>query len=191
MAHPFADIRENKVERSRVSRIIKDYDGGDGIRKAPRTMSPDGDFARPRRASGGAVKKAGVTVNVITQAPQPPMMPPPGPPPGPPPEAMPPGPPPGMPPGGVAGGPPLGAGGPPPGMPMRARGGAVKSIGMDVGTKVQHDKAKAVDIKNMNRPKAVTFKSGGRVRSFTAYAGAGSGLGRLQKAHKTKNGSQV
>ena len=72
MAHPFADIRENKVERSRVSRIIKDYDGGDGIRKAPRTMSPDGDFARPRRASGGAVKKAGVTVNVITQAPQPP-----------------------------------------------------------------------------------------------------------------------
>lgn len=172
MSHPFANIRKNKVERSRVSRIIKDYDGGDGIRKTPRQMTPEGDYARPRRAAGGAVKKPNVTVNVITQAPPPPqpMMPPPGPPmdAAPPP---PPSPPPGGPPmGGIAGGSPPGM--PGPGMPMRARGGKV-TCG-SAGTPVQHDAAKAVDLKNMNRPKAVTFKSGGRVRSFTAYANGGA-----------------
>lgn len=55
----------------------------------------------------------------------------------------------------------------PPGMPMRARGGGVKSKGMDVGTKVQHDKGKD-DIKDMNRGRVVTFKTGGGVVSFNA-----------------------
>lgn len=101
------------------------------------------------------------------------------------------------------GGPP----GMPPGPPMRARGGGVKSKGMDVGTKVQHDKAKAVDIANMNRKRVVTFNTGGGVKSFMAGGGvkgvvmkggtpatadkdsklpggSGGGLGRLAKIRK-------
>jgi len=94
---------------------------------------------------------------------------------------------------------------------MRARGGGVKgvkAIGMDVGTPVQHDKAKAVDIKNMNRGRVVTFQTGGGVVRFKASGGpvkgvvvkggtpgavakatklpggAGGGLGRLKKAEE-------
>ena len=61
---------------------------------------------------------------------------------------------------------------------MRARGGSVKSKGMDVGTKVQHDIGKT-DTDDMKRPgmkmhpKVVTFKTGGRVKKFTAYATGG------------------
>ncbi len=208
MAHPFNKIRQGNVQRARAGVLTKDYG-----ESAP---MPEGDMARsrsdrPMRASGGKVsKKSGTTVvNVITggqQQPAPPpmpMSPPPGPPPVPP---GPPGPPPGGPPPGAMGpGGPMA--GPPPGMPMRASGGGVKSKGMDVGTKVQHDKAKAVDIANMNRKRVVTFNTGGGVKSFMAGGGvkgvvvkggtpktadqdsklpggSGGGKGRLAKAHK-------
>lgn len=208
MAHPFNKFRGDNVSRSRVADLTSGYDGG-GITKPGNSATPTKQRARGgavmdddtpmARASGGRAKKGATVVNVIMggqqqpPAPPPPMpMPPPpgpmaGPPPGPPPGAMPP---PGLPPGG----PPPGMGGPPPGMPMRARGGGVKSIGMDVGTKVQHDKAKAVDIKNMNRKRVVTFNTGGGVKSFMAGGGvspatklpggSGGGAARLAKVRK-------
>lgn len=207
MAHPMNKFRQSNVERARVGNLVKGYAAGGGVHKdaeqdkalikkmlgkelgeiggVKAAMRAD----RPNRASGGKVgKKATTVVNVITSGaqpapPPPPMMPPPGamaPPPPPPP----PGPPPGAmgPPG--AGGPPMG---PPPGMPMRAKGGGVKSVGMKVGTKVSHDKGKN-DLGDINRPRVVTFKAGGAVKSFTAYngsnkaGGAGGGKGRLAKA---------
>ena len=68
----------------------------------------------------------------------------------------------------------VGAGGPPvPGMPpgiraaggrAYAKGGAVKSIGMDVGTKVQPSPGKN-DLKDMNRRRVVTFMAGGKVKA--------------------------
>lgn len=197
--HPYSKFRQSNVERSRVADITHECDGG-GVSKPGLSANPvkqrarggsvndnDADDMpmakhrsdRQRRARGGRTKKATTVVNVITggaqQPPAPhPMMPPPGPPPmaGPPPGLPPGGPPPG------AGGPPMRPpglgpppGGPPPGMPMRARGGGVKSKGMDVGTKVQHDKGKT-DTDDMKRPgmkmhpKVVTFATGGGVVSF-------------------------
>lgn len=202
MAHPYKQFRQNKVQNARVGALTKSYDDN----------AIEGAFAanradRPMRASGGKVSKKGTTiVNVITggqqQPPAPPPMPmPPPAPPGPPPGAMPPpgagGPPPGL----------AGAGGPPPGMPMRARGGGVKTTAGSKGTPVQHDKAKAVDIANMNRKRVVTFNTGGGVVSFQAGGavkgvvmkggtpktadkdsdlpgGAGGGKGRLAKIRK-------
>jgi len=175
MAHPYKQFRQNKVQNARVGALTKSYDD----------QQVEGAYAanradRPMRASGGRVgKKGGATVvNVITggqQQPQPPMpMPPPG--------AMPPGPPPGPPPGAMpppgAGGPPpgLGGAGGPPGMPMRARGGGVKAIGMKVGTKVQHDNAKAIEKPNMNRKRVITFNTGGGVVSFRASGGSVKGV---------------
>lgn len=66
-----------------------------------------------------------------------------------------------------------GPGMPPPGMPMRAKGGAVKSIGMHVGTKVQHNDSGKTDLGKSNYPrgKPITFKSGGKVKSFYARGG--------------------
>lgn len=225
MAHPYNKFRQSNVERSRVGEITKKYAKGGKVKhsdeaadrklfhKMMREEHIEGDHAkarmdRPRRASGGKVSKKGTTVvNVITggqqQPPQPPVVMPP-------PAAMaPPPPPPGPPPGGLPPGAGIGPGPggpmmPPPGPPMRARGGGVKAIGMDVGTPVQHDKAKAVDIKNMNRGRVVTFNTGGGVKSFRAYGGAvkgvvfkagadpksdlpggaGGGKGRLAKARK-------
>jgi hypothetical protein len=52
-------------------------------------------------------------------------------------------------------------------MPMRARGGGVKSKGMKVGTKVQHDPGHD-DQKDMNRKRVVTFATGGGVKTFSA-----------------------
>lgn len=219
MGHPFNKFRQGNVERARVGaitgeaapigdeagKIKKTIKNVGGIEGVPAAMRMD----RPQRASGGKVSKKGTTVvNVITGGQQPPApppmpMPPPGaampppPPPGPPPGAMPP-------PGGPMGGPP----GMPPGPPMRARGGGVKASGMKVGTKVQHDSAKAVDKANMNRKRVITFATGGGVVSFRASGGsvkgvvmkggtpktadqssklpggAGGGEGRLAKAHK-------
>jgi hypothetical protein len=92
----------------------------------------------------------------------------------------------------------------PPGMPMRAAGGGVKSKGMKVGTKVSHDPGNT-DRKNMNRPRVITFNTGGGVVSFKASGGgvtmkggtpgsvapatklpggSGSGVGRLAKSKK-------
>lgn len=206
MSHPFNKIRQSNVERARVKGLTSGYKAGGKVFKGHGTT---GDIAgemaktradRPHRATGGKVaKKGNVVVNVITggQQPAPPpmmpppeaMAPPPPPPPGPPPGAM--GPPPGV------GGP---MGGPPPGMPMRARGGGVKSVGLDVGTKVTHKPGKN-DLDDMNRKRVVTFASGGGVKSFVARArggpisspatgvapatklpgGAGGGKGRLAK----------
>lgn len=211
MSHPFNKFRQSNVERSRVADLTSGYDGG-GITKPGLSANPvrqrarggmvmDSEPLAKRRASGGRTKKATTVVNVITGGQQQPPAPPPMPmpPPGPPPMAGPPpvppigGPPMGMKPPGL-GGPP---GMPPPGMPMRAKGGAVKSVGMKVGTPVEHDKAKT-DTDDMKRPgmkmkpKVVTFATGGGVVSFKTGgkvemdAGTGSGEGRLEQAARTK-----
>lgn len=204
MSHPMNKFRQSSVERSRVGALTSGYKGGGSVKAnhnsdkhlIKKMVGKDlGEIGgvkaamradRPRRASGGKVgKKATTVVNVITggsqqppaappMPPPPPMMPPP--PPGPPEGAM--GPPPG------AGGPPMP--GPPPGMPMRARGGKVGAG--SGGTKVRHDAGKNDLGKNLNRPRVITFKSGGGVKSFYAYGGsikaggAGGGKGRLAKA---------
>lgn len=81
---------------------------------------------------------------------------------------------------------------------QRAKGGGVKSKGMKVGTKVQHDPAH-MEVGKMSRPRVVTFATGGGVVSFRARGGrieasdavapatklpggAGGGKGRLAKA---------
>ena len=244
--HPMNKFRQSNVERKRAGELTKNYASGGKVhsdeaqdRKLFKKMfhqmesEPHGEYAKPRRASGGKVgppqtpremgddarrtreilerrglvtperasggrvKKGATVVNVIVgqkpEAPEmpPPMMAPPPPPPGPPPGAM------GPPPGAM---PPPGAGGPP--MPMRASGGGVRSKGMDVGTKVQPSPAH-MEVGKLNRPRVVTFKTGGGVKSFRAYArggaiessdkvaaatklpgGAGGGKGRLAKARK-------
>ena len=203
--HPMNKFRQSNVERARVGNLVKGYAGGGGVHKDAeqdkkliknmigKELGEIGGVKaafradRPNRARGGKVgKKATTVVNVITGGQQPP----PAAPPMPMPAAPPPGPPPGAPPGAALpppGGPPPMAGGPPPGMPMRAKGGGVKSVGMKVGTKVSHDKGKN-DLGDINRPRVVTFATGGGVRSFTAYrgrnsaGGAGGGKGRLAKA---------
>lgn len=70
--------------------------------------------------------------------------------------------------------------------PMRAKGGGVKSgpaweEGKRLGTKVSHVPAKEPDIENMNRGRPITFKAGGKVKSFTAYRNGG-------KVHKDDGG---
>lgn len=186
MAHPYASVRQTKVEHSRVGRMTGGYKTGGAVSNKE-TGAVTG--SKPARASGGAVeggavksradrpgrarggrapKKAkGVNVNVIVAPQQPPvdkgpMLPPPdlaaaGPPP-----PMPPMPPkPMMPPGPMAGGPPM----PPPGGPRPfATGGSVFEEGKREGTKVQNTPAKRVVLANMDRPKPVTYKTGGAVK---------------------------
>lgn len=232
MAHPHAGLRQHKVEKSRVSKIAHGHAAGGGVhsdeaadkalikkmvRKTALTAegdSPKHRADRPGRKRGGRVKGGKTVVNVITNAapPAPGIAGPPPMPPGPPPGA-----PPAMPPMGAkppmlppAGAPPGGMG---PGMlPVRKRGGRVND-----GTKVFNKSMKEAgerpvkhipgknDLKDMNRGRVVTFKTGGGVKSFTAYAsggriespqgvaaatdlpgGAGGGEGRLAKAHRAK-----
>lgn len=189
MSHPMNKFRQANVERARAGTLTKGYSGtsmvpsGDSETEkatiSKRLGTDLGDIGgvkaafradRPRRAAGGGVgKKAGTVVNIITGGAAQPPAPPPAPPPMmPPPEMAPPPPPPGA--GGPPMGPPPGVGGPPmppPGMPMRAKGGGVKSKGMKVGTKVQHDKGKN-DLGDIHRPRVVTFNTGGGVKTFMA-----------------------
>lgn len=226
MAHPHAGIRQNKVEKSRVAKITKGYASGGGVHSdeaedkklikkmvRKKALTAEGDSPayradRPGRKRGGRVKGGKTVVNVITNSAPPPAPMPPvaglgGPPP------MPPGPPPmaakpPLPPGGAPGMPP----GLPPGMPMRKRGGRVndgtkvfdKSMKEAGERPITHDKGKN-DLKDMNRGRVVTFKTGGGVVSFRAKGGrveapqgvapatdlpggAGGGEGRLAKAHR-------
>lgn len=200
MAHPFANIRQSKVERSRVGQITKGYAGGghaDAVadKKLVRSMVKGSALKIEGKASGGRLdryarggkvkgKKAGTNVNVII-APQgggaagpgaamkPPMaagLPPP--PIGAPPPGMGAGPPglPPMPPG-------------PPGMPgMHRSGGRAYAAGGKVkngpaydegrrnGTQVQHSDGKN-DGKDLGRGKPITYAKGGGVQ-------AGNMLGR-------------
>lgn len=78
----------------------------------------------------------------------------------------------------------------------RARGGQVhKPHGSPVfnesvreGTQVQHDPGKN-DLKDMGRGKPVTFKSGGRVRSFYARGGKVEASDKVEAASKLPGGS--
>lgn len=189
MAHPHADIRQSKVERSRVASITKGYATGGAVTAAPVAAKPGAKAAkpkfavggavspsrqdRPNRARGGRTKSKGTNVNVIIGSPASAAPPPgvagpmPAPPPMPPRPMM--APPPGP------GGPPMaGPGGPPPGMPIRssggrayASGGAVKpgaafEEGKRLGTKVQHSPNK-MDGKDIGRGRVITYKTGGAV----------------------------
>lgn len=221
--HPFNEHRAHKHEKSRVGHIAKGYASGGAVhhdeaedKKLIKKMISTHDNEatemagdkrgkpradRPNRARGGKVKgkHKGVNVNVIV-APQgdgakPPMpMPPPGgpmagPPPGAPPMRPPMAPPPGV-----------GAPGamPPPGMRAHggrayASGGAVKSVGMNVGTKVQHSPGKS-DGKDIGRGRVVTFRTGGAVKR--ADGGAVDGERDRQKnyeagSNKVKRINQV
>jgi len=190
MTHPFGNIRQHDVERSRVAHIAKGYATGGAVssdstpvdRKsggrtgAPPKMMMSGGGAkmrgdRPGRAKGGRAPKAKTNVNVII-APQgatpaagvaaPPGLPPPKP-------AVPPlAGPPGMP------MPPPGMGGPP-GMPPRSMGGRTYATGGGVnsgtkvfnagraaGTQVSHATGKN-DQKDVGRGKPITYATGGPV----------------------------
>lgn len=157
MAHPHSELRQSKVEHKRVGSLTKGYATGGMVhddapadrklvRKLvkPSALKVEGAMARaradrPNRASGGRIKKAGTTVNVIV-APKGDDGPPPmglagGPPPLPRPMPAPPPPAPpmmvGPPPGAGAGPMPMpGPGGQPPGMlPPRKHGGRTYATG--------------------------------------------------------------
>lgn len=204
MAHPYQNVRQSKVERSRVGSITKGYaTGGAVFDDVPRqatsgqTMAtggaalsgraPKARLDRPGRANGGRANKP-VNVNVIVSpregsSPPNPLaaagmpLPPTGMPAPPP---MPPGPPPG------AGGPPM----PPPGMRSTggrayAKGGRVKSgpaweEGIKAGTQVSHsgnkDDATGPYGKNINRGKPVTYASGGPINAPSGKSGMGPKL---------------
>jgi len=194
--HPMNEHRQHKVEKSRVAKMTAKCraSGGrvacdepkrkHGGKVEKHVAAPEGKKAKRRadrvmRAHGGKVGKKKhphvvVNVNAGGKEPMPIPMPPPamaGPPPGPPPGPVAGlgGPPPGM---------PAGPGGAPPMMP-RARGGKVKSgpawvEGIKAGTKVSHRDGLAGTNtpENLDRGRQITFKSGGKVKSFYARGGA-------------------
>lgn len=190
MAHPHAEHRQHKVEKSRVSHITRGYASGGAVHsdeKQDRKLfgkmirehdgEPEGKKGKRRadrvtRAKGGRVKKGATHVNVIVNGGDKQPVPVPVPVPAPAMAGPPPDPP--MPP--VAG-----LGGPPPGMPPmppRARGGSVKSgpayeEGKRLGTHVQHSDGKGATNtpENLDRGRPITFKSGGKVKSFYARGG--------------------
>ncbi len=183
MAHPFASVRQGKVEHDRVGSLTKGYDHPDApedkalVRQMVKAKALKASGGRiegkasggrlDRYARGGKVKKAGTNVNVII-APQggsgamakPPMPLPP-------------------PPTGIAppmGGPPPGMGAGPPGMPPMmphskggrayAKGGSVYEEGRRNGTQVQHTDGKN-DGKDLGRGKPITYAGGGRTEAPT------------------------
>lgn len=176
MAHPYKAYHEDKVSRSRVSKILssgntsaahektKDIFPGihGGASSGSGTKVPGGK--KPGRfARGGKVKGHRTNIAIVVPQKSPPTPGPQAGPAGPPPMAGP-APPMPMPPPG-AGGPP---GMPPPGgPPMRARGGKVAGE----ATKANVKKWDARADKN-------SYKRGGGLPT----AGAESGVGRLQKA---------
>lgn len=192
MTHPFGNIRQHDVERSRVAHISRGYATGGAVssevpvdrKSGGRTgkslaLKMEGGVAksradRPGRAKGGRAPKAKTNVNVIIApqgAPNSPaagMAGPPGLSPPKPPMLPPAGPPPGMPmpPPGMAG---------PPGMPPRANGGRTYATGggvnsgtkvfnasMKAGTQMMHSDGKN-DGKQLGRGKPVTYATGGPV----------------------------
>lgn len=202
--HPYAAHRQGKLEHDRVAKIagakpsaaMKDETGLGSIKRGIQSAKVDrmttaklGTGAvkrldRPQRAKGGRVGK-GTNVNIIIGAQDKPPMPMAGPSPLP----MPP-----VPPGPVAG--PPGAGpGIPPMMPHArggrvayAKGGAVKGLGkvklegMKNGTQVDHREGKA-DLGDIRTTKPITYARGGAVPKWLD-GGAGSGVGRLEKAEE-------
>ncbi len=191
MAHPFQSLREDKVERSRVSKLT----GATGVHSSgdvtnnrtvikgknpAAAMKVEGAKSGGRLdkyARGGAVKKGSTNVNVII-APQ-------GGAGGPPPLPLPP----------AGGAPPMAPPAPPPGMagpPMPQKDGgrthyaAGGKVGLDpakvqsmkAGTQVQHSDGKN-DGKDIYRAKQITYAKGGQVGGIDD--GAGSGPGRLEK----------
>lgn len=193
MAHPYQNVRQSKVERSRVGSLTKGYASGGAVNASATELArsakalatggavamtgkaPKARLDRPGRATGGRTNGKGATVNIIVgggdKPPMPPLaglgMPPPMPPPPPP---IPPGPPPG--------GPPMGMppGGPPPGIRSMggrayAKGGRVKSgpayeEGKRAGTQVSHTPGKN-DLQELNRGKPITYADGGPANPAT------------------------
>lgn len=218
MAHPHSASRSHLVEKSRVARLTKGYAKGGAVHKDAKedraliksmigkALHAEGHKSKhrmdkPHRAKGGRVKgksNAKTIVNVITGGhpsagavpPGPPMTPPPAPPAG-------------VAPAGVAPPmaakppmmPPPGAGGPP--MPMRAKGGrvnqgtAVFEEGRKAGTAVQHSDGKGTANRpeNLHRGRPITFKSGGRVKSFYARGGKIEASDAIAPATKLPGGS--
>lgn len=192
MAHPYAEHRQYKVEKSRVARMTggsakhADVAADKGLIRSmvkPGALKMEGGRASGRLdkyARGGPVKKGSTNVNVIV-APQgggasaaPPM----------------PLPPPGI----AAGSPPM----PPPGgQPpmMQSRGGKAYATGGKVadgpawkeglknGTQVQHSDGKN-DGGDIYRARQITYATGGPVEAFgkgPKMTAGDNGEGRLQK----------
>lgn len=154
MAHPYSSSREDKVGKSRASKMVKGYDTGGAVKKyatggsiSPVKKAGGGEIKVPGMKSGGrldkfarggaAKKKPQTQVNIAIVSPQkedkdeapmmPPMPPPIGAAPPPPPPKGPPGAGPGMPVGGPLAGPMN-----PPGM-MKRGGGVKMKGGADTG----------------------------------------------------------
>lgn len=166
MAHPYADHRQSKVEKSRVAKIAKGYATGGAVDaqagqqammkgakpKGAKLGAIIGGKAKARmdkRARGGRVKGKGTNVNIVIAQPNPQQqgmdkpvpVPVPVPAGGPPPGA-----PPMLPPGAMAGGPGVPPG-MPPGMPpiprkrggrvARANGGKIQPITINVRDRLE------------------------------------------------------
>lgn len=185
MAHSHHNHREQQVAHRRVDKILsgsppgaKQHAMGDAFSKiTSKTAAVQGNVQKPggnkgppsRYARGGKVGQTNIAIIVPSKGGPGDSPTPGGPPPMPPPMA-------GPPPGGPPMMPPPGAGGPPPGgppMPMRARGGKIAG-------------GEAAKASNLNaysaRAKKNSYASGGKIKG-----GAGSGVGRLDKAHRNKS----